>query len=415
LRRLAFRLRRPSTLALLAGAALWLWAAYALWHSTASVPQGPSISPQRFFSDSFLARSASYERFLVIDGVLAMVALLMVLALYARRGHRLMRESAAGRVGTGMLLGMLGFGVVWFAQLPFGLAAVWWQRDHGVSHQGYLGWVVESFLGLGSTFVFVAAALAISMGLAGWLRRWWWLAAAPVFVGLAFLFTLLSPYLIPNTSPLRDPGLHADARALERREGVKGTRFVVEDVDRFTTAPNAEATGLGPTKSVVLWNTLLSNNFRRAEIRSVLGHEVAHLAHHDPLKQLGWLALFLIPAAALVELLTRRRGGMGRPEAVPVALLVIVALQLLATPMFNLVTRRAEASADWSSLQATHEPAVARAMFRRLSTTSQNSPDPPGWTSFLYGSHPTIMQRIEMTYAWERAHSPCASPRPVRC
>jgi hypothetical protein len=45
-------------------------------------------------------------------------------------------------------------------------------------------------------------------------------------------------------------------------------------------------------------------------------------------------------------------------------------------------------------------------MFRRLSTTSQSSPDPPGWTQLLNGSHPTIMQRIEMTYAWERAQRP---------
>lgn len=405
MRRQASRLARPSTLILLAGAALWLWAAYALWHGTASVPEGPSLSPHRFFSDSFLESSSSYERFLVIDGLLASLALLAVLALYARRGHRLMRESAAGRVGTGMLLGMLGFAVVWLAELPFGLAAVWWQRDHDVSHQGYLEWALESFLGLGGTFLFVAAALAIAMGLAGPLRRWWWLAAVPAFVGLALLFAFVSPYLVPSTSDLRDPRL-AEARALERVEGVKGTRFAVEDVDRFTTAPNAEATGLGPTRTVILWNTLLSDDFSRAEVRAVLGHEIAHIAHDDPLKQVGWLALFLIPAAGLVELFTRRRGGMARPEAVPVALLVLVALQLLATPMFNLVTRRVEASADWSSLQATQEPAVARAMFRRLSTTSQSSPDPPGWTTLLYGSHPTIMQRIEMTYAWEQAHRP---------
>jgi STE24 endopeptidase len=405
LRRLASRLRRPSTLVLLAGAALWLWAAYALWHSTASVPRGPSLSPHRFFSDSFLESSSSYERFLVVDGLLAALTLLAVLAIYARRGQRLMRESAAGRIGTGMLLGMLGFAVVWLAELPFGLAAVWWERDHGVSHQGYLEWGLESFLGLGGTFLFVAAALAISMGLAGPLRRWWWVAAVPAFVGLALLFAFLSPYLVPNTSSLRDPHL-GEARALERREGVEGTRFTVEDVDRFTTAPNAEATGLGPTRTVILWNTLLNDDFSRAEVRAVLGHEIAHIAHDDPLKQVGWLALFLIPVAGLIELFTRRRGGMARPEAVPVALLVLVAFQLLATPMFNLVTRRAEASADWSSLEATREPAVARAMFRRLSTTSQSSPDPPGWTSLLYGTHPTIMQRIEMTYAWERAQRP---------
>lgn len=405
MRRLASRLARPSTLALLAGAALWLWAAWALWHSTASVPQGPDLAPDRFFSSSFLDHSASYERFLAIDGLLAIVVLLGVLAVYARRGQRLMRESAAGRVGTGMLLGMLGFALVWLAELPFGLAAVWWQRDHGVSHQGYLEWAFESFFGLGGTFLFVAAALAIAMGLAGRLRRWWWVAAVPAFVGLALLFALVSPYLVPGTSDLHNPRL-AEARALERVEGVKGTRFAVENVDRFTTAPNAEATGLGPTRTVILWNTLLSDDFSRAEVRAVLGHEIAHIAHDDPLKQVGWLALFLIPAAGLVELFTWRRGGMARPEAVPVALLVLVAFQLLATPMFNLVTRRAEASADWSSLEATHEPAVARAMFRRLSTTSHGSPDPPGWTVLLYGSHPTIMQRIEMTYAWEQAQRP---------
>jgi len=405
LRRPASRLARPSTLVLLAGVALWLWAAYALWHSTASVPEGPSLSPHRFFSASFLERSSSYERFLVVDGLLASLTLLVVLAVYARRGQRLMRESAAGRVGTGMLLGMLGFAVVWLAELPFGLVGVWWQRDHGVSHQGYLEWAVESFLGLGGSFLFIAAALAIAMGLAGPLRRWWWIAAVPAFIGLALLFAFLSPYLVPSTSPLRGPHL-AEARALERREGVEGTRFAVEDVDRFTTAPNAEATGLGPTRTVILWNTLLSDDFSRAEVRAVLGHEIAHIAHEDPLKQVGWLALFLIPAAGLIELFTRRRGGMARPEAVPVALLVLVAFQLLATPMFNLVTRRIEASADWSSLEATHEPAVARAMFRRLSTTSHGSPDPPGWTALLYGSHPTIMQRIEMTYAWERARRP---------
>jgi STE24 endopeptidase len=381
-------------LALLAGGALWLWAAVTLWNATASVPDAPSLSPERFFSSSFLESSASFERFLVIDGLLAIVTLVCVLVLYARRGHHLMRESAAGRIGTGMLLGMLGFGVVWLAELPFGLAAVWWGRRHGVSHQGYVEWIVNSFLGLGSTFLFIALALAIAMGLAGPLRRWWWVAATPLFVGLALLFAFVSPYLAPDTSPLRERGLIADARALERSEGVEGTRFRVEDVDRYTTAPNAEARGFGPTRTVILWNTLLGKDFKHSEIRAVLAHEVAHLAHDDPLKSVGWMALFLIPAAALIELLTRSRGGLARPEAVPVALLVLVVLQLLVTPFFNTVSRRVEASADWSALEATHEPAAARAAFRRLSTTSKSSPDPPAWTPILYGSHPTIMQRI---------------------
>jgi STE24 endopeptidase len=92
---------------------------------------------------------------------------------------------------------------------------------------------------------------------------------------------------------------------------------------------------------------------------------------------------------------------MARPEAVPVALLVLVLLQLLATPFFNVVSRRQEASADWGSLIATHNPAAARSLQRKLATTSLSEPEPPGWSAALFGTHPTTMERIAMTYAWE--------------
>ena len=48
---------------------------------------------------------------------------MLTLWLYARRGAGLARESSAGPIGTGMLLGMLGLGIVWLVHLPFGLAA----------------------------------------------------------------------------------------------------------------------------------------------------------------------------------------------------------------------------------------------------------------------------------------------------
>ena len=281
-----------------------------------------------------------------------------------------------------------------------GLAALWWERDHDVSHQGYLPWLVESFLSLGGVFVFVCAAVGIAMGLAGAMRRWWWLVAAPVFVALALLFTFVSPYLVPNTSPVRSPTLQAEARALERIEGTDEAKLEVQDVNRFTTAPNAMSTGIGPTKTVILWDTLLHGGFNPQQVRFVLAHEVAHLAHDDSLKQVGWLALFLIPALGLIALFTRRSGGMAQPEAVPIALLVLLALQLLAAPALNVVTRRQEASADWAALQATRDPAADREAMRQLATKSLSDPDPPGWIYFLDSDHPTIMQRIEMAEAW---------------
>jgi STE24 endopeptidase len=412
LRSLARRLARPATLALLVGVALWVWAAHALWSST--VPASlhlPHLDASHYFSASFLRRSASYQRFLEIEGLLAWVALLGVLAVYARRGHRLMRESAAGRIGTGMLLGMLGFALVWLAEVPFGLVAVWWERRHGVSHQSYIPWLIGSFLSLGSEFVFISAALAVAMGLAGVLRRWWWVVAAPIFVGLALLFTFVGPYLVPDTSAVHDPRLLAGEKALERSEGVGSTRVRVQEAHRFTSAPNAESTGFGSTRTVILWDTLLDGRFDHREIHLVIAHEIGHLANDDALKRVGWLALFLIPATALIALLTRSRGGLSRPEAVPVAILVMVALQLLATPLFNIVSRRQEAAADWAALNATHEPATDRALMRRLATTSLSAPDLPGWAYVIYGTHPSAMQRIAMAYAWEeRSRQPAGSP-----
>jgi STE24 endopeptidase len=312
-----------------------------------------------------------------------------------------MRESAAGRVGTGLLLGMLGFGLVWLAEVPFTLAAVGWERAHHISHQGYVAALIESFLGLGTSFVFISLALAIAMGLAGAMRRWWWLVAAPVFAGLALLSSFVSPYLVPNTHDLRDPAIAADARSLARIERVPGTKVLVQKVSRSVTAPNAEATGVGPTRSLILWDTLLDGRFSHREIRVVVAHELGHIAHGHILKRVGWLALFLLPASALVAGVTRRRGGLGRPEAVPLALLVYVVLQLATLPLWNIVSRHEETEADWSALQATREPATARALFEHLATTSLADPDPPAWVYVLYSTHPTIAQRIALTEAWQ--------------
>lgn len=396
------RLWRPSTLALLVGAALWLWAAHALWAATALPSLAlPALDPRSLFSDSFLHRSATYERFLAIEGLLALVVTIAVLAVYARRGAGLVRESAAGRVGTGLLLAMLGFAIVWLTQVPFSLVSLWWERRYGVSHQGYVGHLLFSFLGLGAQFVFVCLGFAIAMGLAGVMRRWWWLAVVPAFVALGLLSTFLSPYLVPDTSPIENPTLQAEARALEHVEGARHARLRVQHVHRFTDAPNAETVGLGPSSTVILWDTLLNGGFDRDEVRFVLAHEVGHLAHQDPLKRLGWLTLFLLPAWGLTAYTTRRRGGLARPEAIPLALLVLVSAQFLATPILNVVFRREEAAADWAALEATREPATGKAVMRKLATKSLGNPDPPAWISGLYEDHPTIMERIEMAAAWE--------------
>lgn len=395
----------------LVAAGVWVVAAALLWRS--SVPSGlrlPAVDLHAVFSDAELSRAARFERFERILWVLSQVALLGVLAVYAVRGGRFARESAAGPIGTGMLLGMLGFALVWIVQVPFELVSLWWQRRYGMSHAGYLDVLLGGWFALGAEFLFLCLALLIVMSLARLLGDRWWLLGGPAFVGLAALFLLVSPYLLENTHRLDDRALLADARAYERAEGTGPIRIDVEVVSDDTEAANAMALGLGPTRRIVLWDTLLE--FPRAEASFVLAHEIAHQSRNHLPKGLAWYALFALPGAWAIARTTRRRGGMRDPLAVPLSLLVLVVLQLAALPLQNVIGRRIEAEADWVALELAREPDAARGAFRRFTVDSLSDPSPPGWAYVLLSGHPTIEQRLAMIEAWRLRQATSAAQSP---
>jgi STE24 endopeptidase len=383
----------------LALAAVWSLGAWLLWSSSVVPPlQLPHLDEHAYFTAAQLRAAASFGRFQEVDWVLSTLAELGALALYAWKGARFARESAAGRLGTGMLLGMIGFALVWAAQLPFGVAELWWERRHHLTHVGYFTDIFGNWLALGGQFVFLCLALAIVMGFARLLREHWWLAGAPAFIGLALLFAFVNPYLL-STDRLQSPQLRAAASRLERIEHVRHVPIVVESVHDITSLPNAEATGLGPSRRVVLWDTLVER-FTPREVTVVIAHELGHLQHNHIWKDVGWYALFAFPGTFLIARLTRRRGGMAEPVAVPLSLLLVVGLGLLAQPLQNAVSRHMEAEADWSALQATHDPVGAVALFRRFVPTTLSEPNASTFDYVMLENHPTIMQRLAMVQAW---------------
>ena len=311
-----------------------------------------------------------------------------------------------------MLLGMLAFALVWMAQLPFGLADLWWQRRHHISRIDYFSWIVDSWFSLGGVFLFICLAIVIVMGLAGPLPRRWWIVGGPIFVGLALLFAFVQPWLTPGLHRLQNPKLVASAQKLERAEGVKGTPVDVEDVQQLTSSPNSEAAGFGPSRRVIVWDTLLDGRFSTAEIRFVLAHEFGHLARRHIPKLIGWYALFALPGAFLIALAVRRRGGMKNAEAVPLALFVLVVLQLLAQPLQAAISRHVEAEPDWMALKTTRDPRSGIALFRHLTTTTLSEPNPATWDYLLLEDHPTPMQRIEMVKAWQERYATSAAQSP---
>ena len=115
---------------------------------------------------------------------------------------------------------------------------------------------------------------------------------------------------------------------------------------------------------------------------------------------IGLFAVFAIPGAWILMRLTRRRGGMGEPAAVPLALLVVASLQLAFAPFANVVTRRMESEADWKALEVTENPAGLERLMVGLSSTSLGDPDPPEWSQILFGTHPALADRVAMARAW---------------
>jgi STE24 endopeptidase len=239
------------------------------------------------------------------------------------------------------------------------------------------------------------------MALAGPLRRSWWIVAAPVLVALGFAYAFVSPYLIPDLHPVRNEKVAADARAVARQVGEGDVPVKVQKVRKFTTAPNAEAAGIGPSRRVILWDTLLDGRFDRRQVKSVVAHEFGHIKRDHVLKGVGWFALLLVPTAFGIAVLTRRRGGIYQPEAVPLAVFGLIAISLLTTPLQNLVSRHVEAEADWFALETTRDPAAARGADHELAIASLNQPRPPGWAHVLFDTHPATIDRVAMARAWE--------------
>ena len=390
--------RRLPLLAVLAAA--WAVAVWLLWRSSLPAYHLPPLDPRTLFSPQVLHRADDYSdgaRLLWLGNV---VAELVVLGVYAIYGIRFARESAAGPIGTGMLLGMLGFGLVWAAQLPVAVLSVWWRHRYGLDGS-YVQATIGNWLALAGAFLFLSFALAIVMGLARRIGRWWWLAAAPFFIGLAILFAFVTPWLLGGRA------YHAPyVQRLERVEHVQ--HVPVRVLDGFDE-PNAFATGLGVSRRVFLWRPIVVPPFTPRMDEFVLAHELGHLAHNHIWKSLAWYALFAFPGAYLIALATRRRGGMGVPEAVPLAIFVLVVLQLVQLPLQNVISRHLEAEADWSALRATHDPAAGRQLFELFGSETLEDPSPPWWDYVLLENHPTLLQRIEMTQYY-RTYAAAQSP-----
>ena len=378
---------------LVASAALWLWAAMLLWRTSVPHLRPPHLDAAAVFGRELVARTARFDRGLRILWLVGVLARVAALALVVRRADGL--RLGLGRVGTGLVLTALAVTAYRTAALAPDSLVLWWTRRHGLSSQSYGSFLAGELELLAATAAVAWGAVALFLWLAARVGRAWWIPAAAVASAAALVFTLAGAAFVRGPAP---PRLVAEERALAARERVAPPRLVVEAPPAGARTASADAVGIGPTRRIALWRTILRPPFGTREVRFVIAHELAHHARRHLWKGIAWFALLSLPVLALVDLAAP---ALARGEWIPRALLVALLAQLALVPLENAISRRYEAEADWRALIATRDPAAGRALFVDFARTSLLQPDPPTWSYVWLDTHPTLLQRVEMTAAWQ--------------
>ncbi|MBM2615173.1 M48 family metallopeptidase [Actinoplanes sp. LDG1-06] len=309
-----------------------------------------------------------------------------------------------------------GFAVVLVAEVVTLPLAAWRHTivvRYGISTQSWGAWTVDLLKGFAVGAVIGGLALAGFYTVTHFAPRWWWAIGAVGAAGLVVLLSFVLPVLVEPVfnkfTPMADGPLRTELIELAARDSVPVKDVLVADASRRTRAVNAYVSGLGPTRRIVVYDTMLTEA-EPAEVVSVAAHELGHAKDGDVLT--GTILGALGTAAAVIALfllgswqwLLDRAGvdSMGEPRAIGLLLALVTLAGLIAGPAQANVSRRIEARADEHALVLTGDPATFEAMQRRLGTVNLSDPDPPAWEHTMFASHPSTVERMAAARAFAR-------------
>ncbi|MFT4048899.1 MAG: M48 family metalloprotease [Solirubrobacterales bacterium] len=389
------------------------------------LPPAIDANAHYFFSEAFIVRATNFrglQSWLSLIAGFVTVAIPVVVACCwprgVREGSMLARWSdrrsgavlgRGGAVADAAVACAIG-SIALVAALP--LQCAMYARAHraGLVLQNFDGWLSNWLLGALLTLL----ALALLAMLAGWLirtiGRMWWTAFGVILIAIAIVFQMFSPILVEplfaNFTKLPAGPVRSDVEQIARRSGVHAGEIYTVDAASRTTGANAYVTGLGSTKRVVIYDTLLKD-FTPAERRAVLAHEFGHAKHRDVVAGLVWFGFVALVSLFAIDLLARalaRSRGVDFASPAGIAMLLAAALIAIAVsqPAANAWSRKIEARADAFALAVTQKPDAAIALEQRLTTRNLSRPEPPSALQFFFGTHPTPMQRIGMAVTVRR-------------
>ena len=233
----------------------------------------------------------------------------------------------------------------------------------------------------------------------------WWFWSFVFIFGVIVLINMLFPTIralfFDKLTPLDDKELSADIQSLMDATGFVSSGVFISDASKRDARLNAYFGGLGKTKRVVLFDTLLQK-LEKKELLAVLGHELGHFAHGDIYKNMAMMGAMLFGMFAifgnLSESLYLELGVSQSPYVVMILFLIFMpVLGFVMMPIMGMVSRHNEYEADKMGAKLSGiggEIELANAL-KKLVMENKSFPLSHPVYIFFHYTHPPVVERLK--------------------
>lgn len=257
--------------------------------------------------------------------------------------------------------------------------------------------------------------LPILLGLFWFVRSagsFWWLYAFFAVSGFQLILSVVYPKLIAplfnKFTPLEDGTLKDEIENLARDLSFNTSGIFKMDGSKRSKHSNAYFTGIGKTKRIVLFDTLIEN-LEEQQILAVLAHEIGHQKKRHIIQRLTVSLLLTLGSLFLIDLLLgweQLFAAFGFDRTSPHALLMILSFcsgpfTFMLTPLFTSWSRRHEYQADRFASESGGRAGYLKDALLKLGKDNLSNLTPHRLYSFFHYSHPTLAERVAFLSALE--------------
>jgi len=348
--------------------------------------------------------SAEKSRFGVVEQVAsALVLLFLILSGFLPW----LDEVLPGKgIFHGLLFLLAVMFILYLVEIPFDYYHTFGiEERYGFNKCTLNTWISDQAKGFVISFILLSLLVGVVLFVIEASPELWWFWAFLAVSVIQILLTVLYPVLIAplfnKFEPLEDEILSKKVNALMGNNGIRVKGIFQMDAGKRSSHTNAYFTGLGKTKRIVLFDTLIDTH-PHEEILAVLSHEIGHFKKKHILKQLIFFEITMLAGSYLIyriigwDAIYTTFGFSGVKPYVGLLLIGIFVgkLSYFLKPFYMALSRKFEIDADALAIKLMGTGRfLARALKRMAADNLANLTPHPLYVWFNY-SHPPIVERI---------------------